>query len=537
MGCGAPVVCSDTGALPEWAGSAALLVPPNHIERWVGAFQRWRGDLEVREEMRRRGFERASNCRWETAVQSFLTSLRSAVDDVVESKGEPRGTGTGDGEGSPSEGWDEAVLSIEGGDPEGEDESLGVEGATRRRVGFPYVRFPRLALPLPGVEPKGLEETRPVLEKPPAPEEPKVTVLLYNHNDSDRLWNLMFALKAQTRVPDEILLVDNHSEDASVSFLRGNYPEVRVMELQEVFPEDRRGTWGSWPRRGIWWRWSTCPWRSLPSGCDAPSRRSRRGRWTPEGSSARWSAPRARRAPRSIMCWGGWWGPRRPSREGNLLRSPRAPGWRGVGSSKRGPTRRIFPGGRIPFRRDGVFAPWGPTRPGRSTRGSSDRPRRSSRRPLPFGSTSSGTSPSPGLLDLRGKVHPPQARAPVVPRGGGPPVRSLVPSGRFLLGTLLGLLLVPFTLWGVGKVGRRSPGKTVPDKEVLSGSPRGSRPGWGVRLAVERLLRGLPDRRGSAHAGDARPHGRAARDSFRLRLRRPWVSMGHPLFDTPGRPT
>lgn len=80
MGCGAPVVCSDTGALPEWAGSAALLVPPNHIERWVGAFQRVAGDLEVREEMRRRGFERASNCRWETAVQSFLTSLRSAVD-------------------------------------------------------------------------------------------------------------------------------------------------------------------------------------------------------------------------------------------------------------------------------------------------------------------------------------------------------------------------------------------------------------------------------------------------------------------------
>jgi len=79
MGCGAPVICSDTGALPEWAGSAALLVPPNHIERWVGAFQRVAGDLEVREEMRRRGFERATNCRWETAAQSFLTTLRSAV--------------------------------------------------------------------------------------------------------------------------------------------------------------------------------------------------------------------------------------------------------------------------------------------------------------------------------------------------------------------------------------------------------------------------------------------------------------------------
>jgi glycosyltransferase involved in cell wall biosynthesis len=106
------------------------------------------------------------------------------------------------------------------------------------RADFPPVRFPRLDLPLAGAEPRGLEEEHSAAGLP-WPEEPKVSVVLYNHNDSDRLWNFMFALKSQTRIPDEILLVDNCSSDASVEFVRTNYPDVRVMELQEVFPKDQ----------------------------------------------------------------------------------------------------------------------------------------------------------------------------------------------------------------------------------------------------------------------------------------------------------
>lgn len=101
---------------------------------------------------------------------------------------------------------------------------------------YPAVSFPRLNLPLPGAEPKGLGESRPAAEKDDLPPHPKVSVVLYNRDDADRLWNFMFALKSQTRLPDEILLVDNGSTDASVEFLRTNHPEVRVMELEEVFP-------------------------------------------------------------------------------------------------------------------------------------------------------------------------------------------------------------------------------------------------------------------------------------------------------------
>jgi len=377
----------------------------------------------------------------------------------------------GTGEGAPLEGWDEAVLSIEGGDPEGEDESLGVEGATRRRVGFPYVRFPRLALPLPGVEPKGLEETRPVLEKPPAPEEPKVTVLLYNHNDSDRLWNLMFALKAQTRVPDEILLVDNHSEDASVSFLRGNYPEVRVMELQEVFPEEQAWNLGflaatgdlvamvdlslalppEWLRRAV----EAFKTRALDAGgvlCPVVGPKGAEGApiYNVLGRVVGTEAPFPGGKPFAIPS-GAWVARRRVFQEG--------------------PYEEDLPGGADPLstgwrlRALGSHATW-------AFDARVLRPAEALEPP-----------PAPFWVDLKAERR--RARvfwafaerstllklaplwfleAAVRPFG-----RWFHPEGSFW-GTLLGLLLVPFTLWGGGKGrGDARPGKTVPDKEVLSG--------------------------------------------------------------------
>lgn len=123
-----------------------------------------------------------------------------------------------------------------------EEAGGGEEDPRPHRKEFPSVCFPRLTLPLPGAEPRGLDEERPSVSDPSVlvlPDEPKVSVVIYNRDDSDRLWNFMFALKAQTRPPDEILLVDNCSQDASVSFLRSNYPDVRVMELQEVFPKEQ----------------------------------------------------------------------------------------------------------------------------------------------------------------------------------------------------------------------------------------------------------------------------------------------------------
>jgi len=51
----------------------------------------------------------------------------------------------------------------------------------------------------------------------------------------DFLWNCLFALKTQTYPPFEVILVDNASSDASVSFVQSNYPQVKVLECDENF--------------------------------------------------------------------------------------------------------------------------------------------------------------------------------------------------------------------------------------------------------------------------------------------------------------
>jgi glycosyltransferase involved in cell wall biosynthesis len=75
MGCGAPVICADSGALPELVGDAALKVPPVQVGQWAAAFQKVAGDPEIREEMRRRGFERAAHYRWEQSARGILSAL------------------------------------------------------------------------------------------------------------------------------------------------------------------------------------------------------------------------------------------------------------------------------------------------------------------------------------------------------------------------------------------------------------------------------------------------------------------------------
>jgi GT2 family glycosyltransferase len=64
---------------------------------------------------------------------------------------------------------------------------------------------------------------------------PRVSVVVVNHDGVDFLWHCLFALKTQTYPVFEIILVDNASEDASVSFVKANYPLVKVMECQENF--------------------------------------------------------------------------------------------------------------------------------------------------------------------------------------------------------------------------------------------------------------------------------------------------------------
>ena len=66
------------------------------------------------------------------------------------------------------------------------------------------------------------------------PEMKPVTVVIPNWNGMEFLNTCLGALRLQDTEDFTVLVIDNASEDGSVSFIRENYPEVRV----EVMPEN-----------------------------------------------------------------------------------------------------------------------------------------------------------------------------------------------------------------------------------------------------------------------------------------------------------
>lgn len=72
MACGAPVVCSDGGALPEAAGDAALIVPVDDIASLVDALVAVTSETTRQEAMRARGLARAAEFTWERVARRHL---------------------------------------------------------------------------------------------------------------------------------------------------------------------------------------------------------------------------------------------------------------------------------------------------------------------------------------------------------------------------------------------------------------------------------------------------------------------------------
>jgi glycosyltransferase involved in cell wall biosynthesis len=72
MACGAPVVCSNAAALPEVAGDAAILVEPTDTEAIASALRKLLTDPSLRQELRRRGRERAKAFSWERSARELL---------------------------------------------------------------------------------------------------------------------------------------------------------------------------------------------------------------------------------------------------------------------------------------------------------------------------------------------------------------------------------------------------------------------------------------------------------------------------------
>jgi glycosyltransferase involved in cell wall biosynthesis len=68
MASGTPVITSNVSSLPEVAGDAALLVDPRDAEAIAGAIRMVLTDRTLREDLRRRGLERARAFSWEQSV-------------------------------------------------------------------------------------------------------------------------------------------------------------------------------------------------------------------------------------------------------------------------------------------------------------------------------------------------------------------------------------------------------------------------------------------------------------------------------------
>lgn len=79
MACGKPVVTSRASSLPEIAGDAALLVPPESAGEHVEAIESLLGDESLRTELARRGRLRARMFTWSRAADELKTHFEELL--------------------------------------------------------------------------------------------------------------------------------------------------------------------------------------------------------------------------------------------------------------------------------------------------------------------------------------------------------------------------------------------------------------------------------------------------------------------------
>ena len=79
MACGAAVITSDRGSLPEVAGDNAILVPPGDIGELAGSMERLLDDSALRTNLIRRGREHAATFSWRTAAEAHVALYRQVA--------------------------------------------------------------------------------------------------------------------------------------------------------------------------------------------------------------------------------------------------------------------------------------------------------------------------------------------------------------------------------------------------------------------------------------------------------------------------
>ena len=77
MACGVPVITSNTSALPEVVGEAAILVNPRDEEELAQAIGQLLGDSALRQLLRAKGFQRSKHFTWTEAARRTLDLYRT----------------------------------------------------------------------------------------------------------------------------------------------------------------------------------------------------------------------------------------------------------------------------------------------------------------------------------------------------------------------------------------------------------------------------------------------------------------------------
>ncbi|MEO5888314.1 MAG: glycosyltransferase family 1 protein [Anaerolineales bacterium] len=79
MHCGCPVLCARAASLPEVAGEAALFFDPMNVRDIANAIVRVVSDLQLRNDLIQKGYQRAKEFSWQTTARNTLDVLLSAI--------------------------------------------------------------------------------------------------------------------------------------------------------------------------------------------------------------------------------------------------------------------------------------------------------------------------------------------------------------------------------------------------------------------------------------------------------------------------